>query len=44
MFEGQGAGTITGGAKRFEGASGTWDVDALVQGSRLTGDLHIDLD
>jgi hypothetical protein len=44
VFRRQGAGIITGGARRFEGATGTWDVDALVQSSRLTGDLHVDLD
>lgn len=44
VFDGQGAGIITGGSRRFEGAAGTWDVEAIVQNSRLTGDLHIDLD
>lgn len=43
-FLGEGVGNITGGARRFEGATGTWDVEAVVQSSRLTGDLHIDLD
>ena len=44
MFEKDSAGIITGGARRFEDATGSWNVDAEIQGTRLTGDLLVDLD
>jgi hypothetical protein len=38
------AGIITGGARRFDDATGDWNVDATIEGSRLTGNLLVDLD
>ncbi len=37
-------GTITGGTRRFEGATGTWVGSAEAESSRVTADVEIDLD
>jgi len=37
-------GIITGGDKRFEGATGTWTASARIDEARVTGDIEIDLD
>ena len=44
LFVADVGGTITGGAGRFEGATGTWEARAQVLNSRFTGELLIDLD
>jgi len=37
-------GSITGGDRRFEGATGFWEAAAEVDGARITGEIEIDLD
>jgi len=37
-------GTVTGGTRRFEGATGTWVGSAEAEGSRVTAHVEIDLD
>jgi len=37
-------GIITGGERRFEGATGTWEGTATAQDARLTADIDLDLD
>lgn len=43
VFDAELQGTVVGGEGRFDGASGTWDGSAQVDGSRLTGDVEVDL-
>jgi hypothetical protein len=38
------AGIVTGGDGRFEGATGTWEGSAQVDGPRTTGDIVVELD
>ena len=44
LFVAQLQGTVVGGEKRFDGATGVWAGVAEVDGARLTGELTIDLD
>ncbi|MGB5696291.1 MAG: hypothetical protein WBM46_11605 [Polyangiales bacterium] len=44
VFDAELQGTVVGGEGRFDGASGTWDGSAEVDGARLTGDVAVDLD
>jgi len=37
-------GSITGGDRRFEGATGTWQASGLIDAARVTVELDIDLD
>ena len=37
-------GTVTGGTRRFEGATGTWVGSAEAEGGRVTAHVEIDLD
>jgi hypothetical protein len=41
---GEMAGTVIGGDGRFEGATGTWEGSAEVDGSRVTGNIAVHLD
>jgi hypothetical protein len=38
------SGNVTGGTGRFEGASGTWEAEALVANNGLTGSVTADFD
>lgn len=44
IFVTNATGEIIGGERRFKNATGTWDVDAKIEGSRMTGKLAVDLD
>jgi hypothetical protein len=44
LFVAEFAGTVTGGDGRFEGATGTWEGTAQVDGTRVTGNVSVDLD
>jgi|GEM_PF-1759688 len=44
LFSVEFGGTVTGGAGRFEGATGTWDGSAESVSARVMADLAIDLD
>ena len=44
VFDAELQGTVVGGEGRFDGASGTWNGSAQIDGARLTGDVNVDLD
>lgn len=44
LFVAEFTGIVSGGEGRFEGATGTWEGTAQVDGTRVTGNLIVDLD
>jgi hypothetical protein len=44
VFSVEFVGIVTGGERRFEGATGTWEGTARAESSRVTAEITVDLD